>query len=329
MPMRSDRTRARLTLLVCTLATAPAPALAAQEPGPGVGLRLGVGGGGGLCAPALLPGVEVRTGGRLYGVAVLDTYLSRSKDRDPCGARRSPEGREEVTRIPLTAPRMRAGVGVAGSPGGVDADARFYVGQQGVLEGPQPLAGVGVGLGRGGWAVELGGHLHRARVHEVVPIPDTELNDERLLRREWAPSFEAAARFRAGALGGGRGTDGATGLWRPVLGGVAGGTAGAAVGFVGGLVAARGCEGDEVCLMPALVGAVVGETLGVPLGVHLAEGRRGSLALGALASAGVTAAGLGAIAFFGDSGPPAQGVAVLVPVAQLWAAIAVERRTAR
>ncbi|HEV2146545.1 MAG TPA: hypothetical protein VGR37_03935, partial [Longimicrobiaceae bacterium] len=92
---------------------------------------------------------------------------------------------------------------------------------------------------------------------------------------------------------------------------------------------AAGCEGDEICLMPALVGAIVGETLGVPLGVHLAEGRRGSYALGALASAGITAAGLAGFALLGDSGPPAQGIAVLVPVAQLWASIAVERRTAR
>ncbi|MEW5931380.1 MAG: hypothetical protein AB1941_28265, partial [Gemmatimonadota bacterium] len=104
---------------------------------------------------------------------------------------------------------------------------------------------------------------------------------------------------------------------------------GGAAGFLAGLAANRSCEGDEACLLPALAGAVVGETLGLPLGVHVAEGRRGSYALGALASVGVAAAGLGLMSLVGDSGPPAQGIAVMVPVAQLLASIAVERRTAR
>ncbi|HEU0076423.1 MAG TPA: hypothetical protein VFQ76_02165 [Longimicrobiaceae bacterium] len=306
--------------------------LAAQDDGPrlGVGLRIGVGGGGEMCRAALVPGAEVRTGGALYGVAVLDTYLFRVRDHDPCPTRRTAEGREEVTRVPVTAPRLRAGVGWAGALGETRTDARLYVGQQGVLEGFQPLAGVGVGIGRGAWGVEAGGTLHRADVNEVVPVPGTSIpSGERLLRREWVPSFEAAGRFDAGALTG-RGSPGyAGGLGRPVLGGIAGGALGAGVGFLGGLTAARTCEGDEICLLPAMAGAVVGETLGVPLGVHLAEGRRGSYPLAALASVGVTAVGLGAMAAVDNTGASAQGIAILVPVAQLWASIAVERRTAR
>ena len=161
-------------------------------------------------------------------------------------------------------------------------------------------------------------------------MPDTGLPAGELpLRHEWVPSFEAAARFDAGALTG-RGAPGyAGGLGRPVLGGIAAGALGAGVGFLGGLAAYGACEGDEICLSPALAGAIVGETLALPLGVHLAEGRRGSYPLGALASAAVTAAGLGAMSLVGDSGAPAQGIAVLVPVAQLLASITVERRTAR
>ncbi|MEW5931678.1 MAG: hypothetical protein AB1941_29770, partial [Gemmatimonadota bacterium] len=189
-------------LLAAALGAQP---LAAQGSGLSldVGLRLGVGGGGGMCRAALIPGAEVRTGGALYGVAVLDAYVSRLTERDPCPTRRTAEGREEVTRIPLTAPRIRAGVGWAGSLGGLRTDARLYAGQQGVLEGFQPLAGVGLGVGTGGWGVEAGGTLHRADVYERLPAPDAGLPaGERPLRREWAPSFEAAARFEAGALTG-------------------------------------------------------------------------------------------------------------------------------
>ncbi len=314
-----------LPFLAAALAAQP---LAAQ--GIGVGLRLGVGGGGEMCRAGLVPGAEVRTGGALYGVAVLDTYVFRLSDRDPCPTRRTAEGREEVTRVPVTAPRLRAGVGWAGALGDLRTDARAYVGQQGVLEGFQPLVGAGVGIGRGAWGVEAGGTLHRADVNERVLVPGTDLvAGELLLRREWVPSFDAAARFDVGALTG-RGSPGyAGGLGRPVLGGLAAGAVGAGLGFLGGLAAYSACEGDEVCLLPALAGAIIGETLALPLGVHLAEGRRGSYPLGALASAGVAAAGLGAMALVGNSGPPAQGIAVMIPVAQLAAAIAVERRTAR
>lgn len=333
MPPRLSLTARWASAFALVLAAAlGAQPLAAQGSGPalGVGLRLGVGGGGEMCRAALIPGAEVRTGGALYGVAVLDAYVSRLTERDPCPTRRTAEGREEVTRIPLTAPRIRAGVGWAGSLGGLRTDARLYAGQQGVLEGFQPLAGVGLGVGTGGWSVEAGGTLHRADVYEVVPVPGTGLPaGELLLRQEWVPSFEAAARFDAGALTGRGGPGYAGGLGRPVLGGLAGGALGAGVGFLAGLAANGSCEGDEVCVLPAFAGAILGETLGLPLGVHVAEGRRGSYPLGALASVGVTAAGLGLMSLVGDSGPPAQGIAVMVPVAQLLASIAVERRTAR
>ncbi|HEV2149327.1 MAG TPA: hypothetical protein VGR37_18130, partial [Longimicrobiaceae bacterium] len=116
--MTTDRLHRAFVLLLGMLISAPA--MAAQDAGPGVGVSVRIGvAGGSLCRAAVVPGVEVRTGGTAYAVAVLDTYLFRTGDRDPCGTERTAGGGEEVTRVPLTAPRMRAGVGWAGAAGGM------------------------------------------------------------------------------------------------------------------------------------------------------------------------------------------------------------------
>lgn len=62
--------------------------------------------------------------------------------------------------------------------------------------------------------------------------------------------------------------------------------------------------------------------MGIATGVHLANGRRGSLPLGALASAGILAVGLVA-----SSEQPE--LALVVPIGQIVGAVNVERRTAR
>lgn len=319
--MRSAR--ASLPLLALSLAAAP---LSAQ--GPEISLRLGVAGGPALCVPALVPGVEVRTPGALHAVAGVDAYLSRVAEHPHCGE--SVGGNvERYRRAETSPPRMRLGAEWDGAVGGVGASARAFVGQQGVVEGFSPLVGAGVSAGSGGWGVGLDGVVHRADVFEYVRDPRTGLQgEERALPRQWVPSVELSARYRVGRLWGGEG--GAPGVGRPLVGGVLGGAAGAAAGFYAGILASGGCRGDDDgCVVAGMGGAILGEALGIPLGVHLAEGRRGSYPLAALASVGVAALGFAAMQVVGDSGPPAQGVWVLVPVAQLGSSIAVERRTRR
>ncbi|HEX2091142.1 MAG TPA: hypothetical protein VHG28_02025 [Longimicrobiaceae bacterium] len=323
--------RSRHTLVPVLLGLlAAAPPLAGQGAagsGTAVSFRIGIAGGPGACRLLVVPGVEVRTPGRLRAVGVLDTYLFRVTETDPCRSTAEPAAPERTTYLPLAPPRLRLGAGWRGTMGELHTGARAYVGQQGVMEGFQPMAGAGVEVGSGPWAVGVDGTLHRGVVRERFRIPGSEYYDTRFVGTEWTPTMEVAARLDVGALTGSGA--GSPRLLRPVLGGIAGGTVGALVGFGVGLGLNRGCTGDEICLIPALLGSIVGESLGVPLGVHLAEGRRGSLLLGAGASLGIAGVGLAGMAVLGDSGPPAQGIAVLVPVAQLAASIAIERGTAR
>jgi ABC-type thiamin/hydroxymethylpyrimidine transport system permease subunit len=109
----------------------------------------------------------------------------------------------------------------------------------------------------------------------------------------------------------------------------AGGVAGTMVGLAGGLVVGSvlagpsepGCE--SFCSNGEIVGAgLAGESLGAALGVHLANGRRGSLPLGMLASAGILAAGVAGM-------QADRRVAYLIPFSQVLGAVYVERRTSR
>lgn len=103
--------------------------------------------------------------------------------------------------------------------------------------------------------------------------------------------------------------------------------AGLVARFAGGLAGAALADcGGSGCAAAFFVGAAVGETLALPLGVHLAKGRRGSYLLTTLASVGVTAVGVALAVALGDHGATGQGIAVLVPVGQLAATIAMERR---
>lgn len=110
-----------------------------------------------------------------------------------------------------------------------------------------------------------------------------------------------------------------------ILGGVVGGGVGLVAGmFVGAVLDGR-ADPDciDFCFGPGLViGLLAGEALGAAAGVHIANGRRGSLPLGMLTSAGILTFGLVA----GNEYPPSL---VIVPLSQLIGSIWVERRTAR
>jgi hypothetical protein len=109
------------------------------------------------------------------------------------------------------------------------------------------------------------------------------------------------------------------------LGGIVGGGVGMFAGMLGGALLDGEPDEDciDFCFGPGLIlGTLAGEALGVAAGVHLANGRRGSLPVGALTSAGILAVGLVA----GNDVPE---MLVVVPVSQIVAAITVERRTAR
>lgn len=101
----------------------------------------------------------------------------------------------------------------------------------------------------------------------------------------------------------------------------------AAGGIMAGAVAGQSLErcqpGDEFCgLGGAVLGALVGEVLMLPLGVHVSSDRS-SLAAKVRASWAVMLAG------FITAAPTGGGSLLLVPPAQLWATIAVEKRAIR
>lgn len=109
------------------------------------------------------------------------------------------------------------------------------------------------------------------------------------------------------------------------FGGVLGGGLGMFAGMLGGALLDGDPDPDciDFCFGPGLVyGFLLGEAVGIATGVHLANGRRGSLPLSALTSAGVLAVGLVAA-----SEQPE--LALVVPIGQIIGAVNVERRTAR
>jgi peptidoglycan/LPS O-acetylase OafA/YrhL len=109
------------------------------------------------------------------------------------------------------------------------------------------------------------------------------------------------------------------------LGGVVGGGAGLVVGALAGAWLERPAYEDclGICIgWGTVIGGLAGEALGLALGVHLANGRRGSLPLGMLTSAGILTVG----AIGGNNIPP---MLLIVPVTQIIATVTVERRTER
>jgi hypothetical protein len=103
-----------------------------------------------------------------------------------------------------------------------------------------------------------------------------------------------------------------------LLGGAAGLLAG---GLVGDRLQHTPCED---CYLAALAGAVIGESLAIPLAVHLADGRRGQVAPGIIASLTIAAGGLAAAGRLDRA-----ELLLAVPVLQIAAAVASEQHTAR
>lgn len=119
------------------------------------------------------------------------------------------------------------------------------------------------------------------------------------------------------------------GSGRPAILLAAGGVAGGAVGMVGGMFLGGLMDGppDDGCIdfcfgSGLLLGTLVGEVAGIALGVHLANGRRGSLPVGLLTSAGILVLG-------GLVSLEAPEVFLAIPVVQIIGAIQVERITGR
>ena len=108
------------------------------------------------------------------------------------------------------------------------------------------------------------------------------------------------------------------------LGGLLAGVTGLVAGAYLGAAIDRsdGCSDDWCGLGGALVGASAGTAFMVPVGVHLANRQRGNFGLGVWWSTIVTAAGWG-IAVASDNATPL----VLIPLAQIAAAVAAEART--
>jgi hypothetical protein len=119
------------------------------------------------------------------------------------------------------------------------------------------------------------------------------------------------------------------GSGRPTLLLVAGGAAGGALGLIGGMLLGTLVDGPpdedcrDFCFGPGLIlGTLVGEAAGIPLGVHLTNGRRGSLPIGVLTSAGILV--LGGLVLL-----EVPELFLAIPVAQLIGAIRAERITGR
>jgi hypothetical protein len=115
-----------------------------------------------------------------------------------------------------------------------------------------------------------------------------------------------------------------------VVGGLIGGAAGL---YLGGLFGANlsggGLSSNDVGggdswndLGNALLFGAIGESLGMALGIHMANGRRGSYWRDAIAVAGTGFILLIPAATIDNAW-------VIIPVAQLWSGIVVERRTTR
>jgi hypothetical protein len=117
-------------------------------------------------------------------------------------------------------------------------------------------------------------------------------------------------------------------------GALLGGAAGLLLGGVAAIAPANSsCKaGEDEGLCAAgwiALGGGLGGALGVPIGVHVANGGRGRLGLSMLASTAI--AGLGVLGSVASHSDTAAGVIMLgvVPVSQIFTAIAIERKTSR
>ncbi|MBX6363803.1 MAG: hypothetical protein IRZ00_08040 [Gemmatimonadetes bacterium] len=141
-----------------------------------------------------------------------------------------------------------------------------------------------------------------------VPVPGSTAAATRDGRRGSVPGLVAA-----GILGGGVGLVG-----------------GAFVGAWGGDFSCDDRGNADACDAPVILGAmfggVAGEALLLPLAEHLAGGRRGPLGKELLVSIALAGAGLGLLWLTDFDGPTAPATLVTVPLAQLVAVTALERR---
>ncbi len=108
------------------------------------------------------------------------------------------------------------------------------------------------------------------------------------------------------------------------LGGAVGLVSGAFVGAVAGDVLSRGGCYSECGFGWMILGAYAGEIVGIATGVHIANAGRGSYPLALL-----TSTGAGLVAAVAVVGTVGDNYALLIPVVQIAAVIAVERRTTR
>ena len=102
-------------------------------------------------------------------------------------------------------------------------------------------------------------------------------------------------------------------------------------GFLSGAFAGhaltRGCGAkDGACNFEAIFyGAAAGGTFGMALGVHLGNMRQGNLGLDFLTGAAIWGAGIGIAAASQWNEPVGIGAFIVIPIAQLFATVAVER----
>jgi hypothetical protein len=167
-------------------------------------------------------------------------------------------------------------------------------------------------------ALRLLGGLLAAGLLPVAPAASAQEAADRTVRGQLAVADAAAADLDMGTAARLSGAG--------ILGGAVGFFGGA---YLGAWIADSRDDGldDLDALHGALIGATLGESTLLPLGVHLANGRRGNVWLSALASVGLAAGGVGLMEAAHWDAPAAPVIAVAVPLAQLAAAIAIERAT--
>jgi hypothetical protein len=104
------------------------------------------------------------------------------------------------------------------------------------------------------------------------------------------------------------------------------GAAGFLAGGLLGIVAQLGCTGDQCEIDGLVLGGIFGLTIGSSVGAHAGNRRSGALGVDLVASAGALALGIGlSNLLFEDNGNP---FLLVIPVAQLAAAVTAERKVA-